>query len=170
MDTLEIKKEAALKAHEAAKNSGKELLENLFGKKTFQKDVTERIKSIDDAVEELGENDVEVIELRKLQKAGITSHILKNQMAVVIVKALNEDWAPDWSNSSQYKYFPWFKMGSSSGVGFSCDGCDYWYAGSAVGSRLVSETREKANAIGNSEEYQELFKTMMVYNRPVEKE
>ncbi|WP_234111552.1 hypothetical protein, partial [Chryseobacterium sp. R2A-55] len=36
------------------------------------KDVTERIKSIDDAVEELGENDLEVIELRKLQKAEIT--------------------------------------------------------------------------------------------------
>ena len=163
MDTLEIKKEAALKAHEAAKNSGKELLENLFGKKTFQKDVTERIKSIDDAVEELGEKDVEVIELRKLQKAGITSHILKNQMAVVIVKALNEDWAPDWSNSSQYKYFPWFKMGSSSGVGFSCGDCDYWRSSSTVGSRLALKNSGLAKYAGT--QFTSIFKDFMtIYN------
>lgn len=159
MKNLEITQEAAQKAHENAKTSGKELLENLFGKKVFQKDITERIKSIDDAVEELGGNDVEVIELFKLQKAGITSHILKQQMAVVIIKALNEEWVPDWSDSSQYKYFAWFKMGSSSGVGFSCGDYVFWSSNSAVGSRLALKSSSLAKYAGT--QFTGIFKDFM---------
>ena len=39
----------------------------------------------------------------------------------MIVSALNEGWIPDWNNDDEWKYYPWFKMGSASGVGFSYD-------------------------------------------------
>ena len=41
---------------------------------------------------------------------------------VIIAKAINGDWVPDWNDWDQYKYYPWFEMGSPSGGGFSCDG------------------------------------------------
>lgn len=83
--------------------------------------------------------------------------------------SVNPNWNPDYTNRNEWKYENWWKMGSSSGVGFSYGDYGSWLAYSGVGSRLVSETREKSQAIGNSEEYQELFKAMMVYDRPIEK-
>ena len=112
------------------------------------KDIKERIKSIDDACKELGENDEEVMELFKLQEAGITSHILYTQMLVVIAKALNEGWKPDWTNGEWDKYFPWFTMGSPSGVGFSYDDCVLWCSLSDVGSRLCFKSSELAKYAG----------------------
>ncbi|WP_234111392.1 hypothetical protein [Chryseobacterium sp. R2A-55] len=153
MNTLKIEIPAGFKVESFDEKSGTVKFAPL------PKDVTERIKSIDDAVEELGENDLEVIELRKLQKAEITSHILKNQMAVVIIKALNEGWVPDWTNSSQYKYFPWFKMCSSSGVGFSCTVCDGWNTLSLVGSRLALKNSGLAKYAGT--QFTSIFKDFM---------
>ena len=50
-ETLEITKEAAIKAHDEASTKGKTLLENLFGKRVFQKDIKERIKTFDDVLD-----------------------------------------------------------------------------------------------------------------------
>ena len=52
METLQISKANALKAHEDANSKGKSLLENLFGKKVFQIDVKDRIKNFDDVLKE----------------------------------------------------------------------------------------------------------------------
>lgn len=79
---------------------------------------------------------------------------------IIIAKAINGDWVPDWTDSNQWKYFPWFEMGSSSGVGFSCGGCDNWLTLSLVGSRLCFENREKAKYVGT--QFQELYKSYFV--------
>lgn len=127
------------------------------------KDIKEVIKTFSDVLNHLEIDKYHFNELNEnLQEDEIAYRQIK-----LIVKALNEGWVPDWTNSNEYKYFPWWNMGSSSGVGFSYYVCGNWLTASHVGSRLVSETREKARAIGNSEEYQDLFKTMMVYDRPV---
>lgn len=157
METLEIKKEAAIEAHCNAKTSGKKLLEDLFGKRTFQKDVTERIKTIDDVFEELGECDLDVQEYRKLERANVADYILNNQLAVLITKALNEGWVPDWDNSNEYKYFPWFKMSSS---GFRSHDCVYWPAFSVVGSRLCFKNRELAKYAG--EQFTDVYRKFMI--------
>ena len=49
-ETLEITRQAATKAHDEASTKGKTLLENLFGKRVFQKDIKERIKTFDDVI------------------------------------------------------------------------------------------------------------------------
>ncbi|SKB63486.1 hypothetical protein SAMN05660477_00391 [Soonwooa buanensis] len=144
MDTLQITKEAAQKAHENAKNSGKELLENLFGKKVFQKNIMDRIKSIDDVIKGLGNNDSDVLDYLELQKLDIADHILANQQLVIITKALNEGWTPDWDNGQWDKWFNWFYGGSSSSGRFSFSFSDYQYSFSLCGSRLCFKSKELA--------------------------
>ncbi|MDM1557083.1 hypothetical protein HX126_21235 [Chryseobacterium indologenes] len=144
MQTLEITKEAALKAHNEATIKGKTLLENLFGKKVFQLDIKERVKSIDDALKELGDNDPEVIQYLKLEAAGISGHILYTQMLVVIIKALNEDWIPDWQNENWDKWYNWFNMSSSSSGRFSFTYSALRRSYSYCGSRLCFKSKELA--------------------------
>ena len=52
---IQIKKENVLNAYDKATSAQKELLENLFGREMFQpKDITERVKTFEDAVAILG--------------------------------------------------------------------------------------------------------------------
>ena len=159
-ETLEITRQAAIKAHDEASTKGKTLLENLFGKRVFQKDITERVKSIEDAIRELGNNDVEVIQLNRMKSIGLQNHIIGNQELIVIAKALNEGWQPDWQNDNEYKYFPWFDMDNSSSAGrFSFHGADVQLSHSYVGSRLCFKSEELADYAGTQflELYRELF-------------
>jgi hypothetical protein len=78
----------------------------------------------------------------------------------IIFKAINNGWIPDWNNSNQFKYYPWFKV-LSSGSGFDFSNSHSYYAGTAtaVGSRLCTDTSEKAIYIGKQfgDEYAEFF-------------
>jgi hypothetical protein len=98
------------------------------------------IKTFNDACEKLGidPNTIPVVEaiLTDLQKPVIALYRL-----MVIFKAINNGWEPDWSNSNQYKYYPWFYV-LSSGFGFSDS--YYFCASTYVGSRLCTDTSEKA--------------------------
>ena len=109
--------------------------------------IIERVKSIDDAINELGETDVEVAELRKLENANITSHILYKQQAVVIAKALNEGWIADYTNIDQTKHEPRFYYDSSAG-GFVCYDYCRWSSGTSVGSRLCFHSSKLAKYFG----------------------
>lgn len=160
MDTLQIQKDAAIQAHENAKSSGKKLLEDLFGKKTFLKDVTERIKTPEDAISELGENDIDVIDYRKLIKAGVSEHLINYQLAIVLVKAINEGWEPNWDDPNEKKWQLWFKMSSS---GFRYYDFDYWITTSYVGSRLCLREKRLGNYLGN--QFPEVFKNFMLIKK-----
>lgn len=84
----------------------------------------------------------------------------------LIAKAFNEGWVPDWTDSSQAKYYPWFKMGSPSGVGFSY--LDYvgWNASSGVGSRLCFKSGELAKHVGQLfiDDYRDFLTTNIEYH------
>ena len=155
METLQIDKANALKAHEEASIKGKSLLENLFGKKVFLKDVKDRIKNFDDV---LAENGISREDFETSCK-GLEPDEIAYRMAKLVCLAFNEGWLPDWTNSNQYKYFPWFNMGSSSGVGFSYDDCGRWRAISRVGSRLCFKSSDLAKHAGQLFE-QEIYKPL----------
>ena len=74
----------------------------------------------------------------------------------IIFLAINNGWKPDWSNSDQYKYYPWYWVLSS---GFGFDFSHYLCPNSStgVGSRLCTDTSDKAKYIANQfeKEYQE---------------
>ena len=161
-ETLEITRQAAIKAHDEASTKGKTLLENLFGKRVFQKDITERVKSVEDAIKELGNNDVEVIQLNRMKSIGLQNHIIGNQELIVIAKALNEGWQPDWQNDNQYKYFPWFDFDASSSAGrFSFHAADHLLSLSAVGSRLCFKSRELSNYAGK--QFEDIYRKVFIY-------
>ena len=66
----------------------------------------------------------------------------------IITKALNEGWEPDWTNSDERKYFPWFNL--SSGSGLSYDDCVNQYSYSNVGSRLCFKSWELCEYAANT--------------------
>jgi hypothetical protein len=82
---------------------------------------------------------------------------------IIIAQALNEGWKPDWNNTDQWKYYPWFEIEASkdapSGFGFSGAHFDYWYSYSSVGSRLCFRTRGLALYAGKkfADLYKEYF-------------
>lgn len=118
------------------------------------------IKTFEDACKALALNPENLIpDFSLFPKSEIQAMIAHSKL-VIIAKAINGDWVPDWKDYHQYKYYPWFSMGSSSGVGFSCDGYDDWTALSFVGSRLCFESREKAKYVGKQFEY--LYKSYFV--------
>ncbi|MEG0929630.1 hypothetical protein [Algoriella sp.] len=116
--------------------------------KQIPKDIKEQIKTFQDAINKVGEDDEDVKALRVIENLSIPKHIISQLQSIIIAKALNEVWVPDWSDSSQYKYFPYFDMESSSAGGFVCNDYVYWNANALVGSRLCFKSRELAEYAG----------------------
>lgn len=145
MKTLQITEDAAKKAYDAANPKGKTLLENLFGEKVFIKDIKDRVKTIEDACGILGEDDPDVIDYHVLINAEVADHIIGNQELVIITKALNEGWTPDWYNGQWDKWFNWFYMESSSSSGrFSFCNSGLQRSDSFCGSRLCFKSKALA--------------------------
>jgi hypothetical protein len=108
------------------------------------KEVTERIKTFEDAQRETGlpnTPDFKEVpeEMREFLKAIY--------QAAVITKALNEGWVPDWNNGNQKKWYPWFEM-SSGGFVFRDANCAYSFACAGNASRLCFPTEELADYAG----------------------
>lgn len=123
------------------------------------KDIMERIHSVEDAIKCLGSTDEQVIILLKLQQVfSDDSHPVNHQKAIVLTKAFNEGWVPDWNDDNQYKYFPWFYMGGSSGFRYS--GCDAWISDSNVGSRLCFKSGKLAEHVGKK--FTDVYKQFML--------
>lgn len=69
---------------------------------------------------------------------------------IIIARALNDGWIPNWDDSNEYKYYPWFYMQKDkvSGLGLSFGAVDYVISYSFVGSRLCYRTRDLAEHAG----------------------
>ena len=119
MENLEIKKENALAAYHQASKKGKKLLACLLGATVFEEDVTaappfnaditERVKTFEDACKVLGKDaadeswdDYAITDDDKAVNSFIKLRI--------ITAALNEGWTPNWSNYNEPKYYAEFNM------------------------------------------------------------
>lgn len=98
---------------------------------------------------------------KKHQKAQVAYAKL-----LVIAEALNEGWEPNWDDSNEYKYWPWFYM-NKPGFRFD-DSHDAWSAaGTTGGSRLCFRTRELSDYAAKT--FLSLWKDMMVLPKPSKK-
>ena len=113
---IEITVENALNAYNNASADGKELLEHLLGKDLFvPKDIKDRIKTFDDARNELGrmaENgDETAATLLSDYESNCDNIQSKTTLAAmklsIISYALNEGWEPQFT-TDEYRYYPWF--------------------------------------------------------------
>lgn len=115
--------------------------------KEKQKDgrpVIERVKTVFDALDIAGKTMEQVIPYAKPvteRETAINTFALLD----LIFDVINEGWIADWTNSDQYKYYPYF---TQSGSGLSYDDCVYRGTDTSVGSRLCTDTAEKAEYIG----------------------
>lgn len=161
MRTLQIKQDSLLVAFRNAGKEGKQVLSDLFGKQVALYDnITDRVKSFEDACQVLGisTNVPEVKGLpRKHQKA-----IIANYKLIIIAEALNEGWKPNWQDSDEYKYYPWFDMSNPAGVGCSYTGSAASGTSANFGSRLCLKNRELAIYFGQT--FTDLFNDSLLLN------
>lgn len=127
--------------------------------KTAPKDIRKRIKTYPDACEFLG---VEPIVDEVLLKLGFTKDEIAYRKLKTIAKALNEGWEPDWTNSNQYKYWPWFVYNHNNSAGFGFAHTDNAAANTAthIGSRLCFKTRELAAYAG--EQFEDIYNDFLL--------
>jgi len=150
MATLEISKKNVLNAYDKADKSQQSLLINLFGEDLFNRKITDVIKTFEDALDKS-----ELTQEQFDEMYGTSPQSQAFGKLEVIAKALNEGWKPNWGNSSEYKYYPWFKLQG----GFSFHRFDFYCTRSGVGSRLCFKSRELAEYAGN--QFLSIYKTYM---------
>jgi hypothetical protein len=152
---MKISVDEAKTLYPAAPDWPKEKLDEEFGAETFQPKDYEEIKTFEDACYKLG------YDPGSITTENDTPDEAAYKKLKVVVKAINNGWLPDWSNGSQYKYYPWFRV-LSSGFGFSHSGYDYGHTTSTVGSRLCTDSIEKALYIAT--QFEELYKDYFLYS------
>ena len=148
MQELKIDKARVLSAADKC-SSAKEVLKYLFPE-VFKKDWRD-IKTFEDACDVLG------FKTNAIFHGNDSQDEIAFKKLKVIVKAINMGWTPDWDNDNQRKWYPWFIL--SSGFGFGASGYDSAYSSTSCGSRLCTDTREKALYIAEQfkAEYQDYF-------------
>jgi len=121
--------------------------------------VTDRIKTFEDACEDQGLDPVKV--LRYDKETTDAEEINENAyiMLKTIIKSLNGDWKADWSDGNQKKYYPWLKS-LGSGLGLSFIDCGYILSYSFVGFLLVYRSSELAKYAGT--QFIELYAEIMI--------
>lgn len=111
-DKVTIQKENLLSAYKEASEEQKALLENLFGKETFQL-ITERVKTFGDAFKILGDEHPLTVQYNLIIKASkggdLTNDLVAYLKLSIICAALNEGWDPTL-NKDEYRYYPWFNI------------------------------------------------------------
>src|SRR5262245_38676866 len=96
--------------------------------KSKPREVTERIKTVEDVLADNGLTKDQFDRMCiNLEPDEVAYRILK-----MLVKSLNEGCTPNWKNSNEYKYYPYFEMDGSSGFRF--DDIVAWSSTSRAGS------------------------------------
>ena len=109
--TITIQEKAVLGVFRNASSEQKNALICLFGKEIFLKnDVTERIKTFEDACDEIGVNDelyIQYMLFTKYAHLNQINDVIAYIKLRIIVKALNEGWKPSFDNK-EHRHYPWF--------------------------------------------------------------
>lgn len=105
--------------HSTATASDKKSLEEAFGVTFFKSKITDIIKSLEDIYIYLDINRELVIPFKnpstKQERSINAMFDIQN-----ISKVLNGNWVPDWENTDEYKYYPYFKKQELSGWVVDC--------------------------------------------------
>ena len=171
-DRVSIKKEYVLNAYKHASEEQNTLLENLFGKDMFQpQDIKERVKTFEDACNELGDKHPLVSQYYRAFAAFNCEVMTKELFAYlklrIICAALNEGWKPKF-DGKEYRHYPWFciytkkaykwldddekkecrVVGLSHDNAYACTSVQTLSSGANSSSRIVFKTRELAEYCG----------------------
>lgn len=122
-------------------------------------DITNRVKSYADACKVLG---IEPMDEDSMKAQGFRPDEIARRQLETITEALNEGWKPNWADTDEYKYYPYFYIEVSevqteddtygAHAGLSCALTFHAAAATsaAVGSRLCFHDRETACYAGRT--------------------
>lgn len=184
-ETLNINKENVLNAYGTATDEQKALLEIIFGKDTFKpKNIMDRIKTFEDACDELGSEHPMVLayrntNLRDEEVADENKDVIAYLKLRIIVAALNEGWEPQFM-PGEYRWSPYYVLytkdeieemdettkarvvfrssyfaHANGGVSFAGSGYDAAFVNAGIGSRLAFKSEELAEYAGK--QFVEIF-------------
>lgn len=134
-----------------------------FYKEEDYEEITDRVKTYEDACKVLG---VEPINEQNAKAQGFRSDEIARRKLETIAAALNEGWKPDWNNTDQYKYYPYFYIQENAkGKGSAGLSCANAYSAAAnasanVGSRLCFYASRLARYAGN--QFTDLYEQILI--------
>ena len=134
-----------------------------FYKEEDYEEITDRVKTYEDACKVLG---VEPINEQNAKAQGFRSEEIARRKLETIAAALNEGWKPDWNNTDQYKYYPYFyiqenaKGKGSAGLSYAntVNAASDTYA--TIGSRLCFYASRLARYAGN--QFTDLYEQILI--------
>ena len=118
------------------------------------------IETVQDAFKRLGMDPTEVPDLSKIPER-FREPLMGAYNLMVGFDAVNDGWRADYSKRDQKKWYAWPWVNSAgSGFDFSYSVCDCDYAGTHVGSRLCTKSRE--HIVHMFEKFNEEYKKFML--------
>lgn len=133
-------------------------------------DICERVKSYADACTVLG---IAEMDEKDMKACGFRPDEIARRKLETITEALNEGWRPDWNNTDEPKYFPWFYIkpgagkdaegkpyGAYAGLSFALAYYTASYTSAALGSRLCFHERRTAAYAGDT--FRDLYAQILV--------
>lgn len=134
-----------------------------FYKEEDYEEITDRVKTYEDACKVLG---VEPINEQNAKAQGFRSDEIARRKLETIAAALNEGWKPDWNNTDQYKYYPYFyiqenaKGKGSAGLSCASTACTAAYTLAYIGSRLCFYASRLARYASN--QFTDLYEQILI--------
>lgn len=135
--------------HNGASQERKVELEELFPELKPQL-ITDRVKTYEDALRELGKED--------FSRENLYPREIARRKLEIIIEALNEGWEPNFSNS-QYKWYCYFYK-STAGLGCSYSCGSPAAARTIIGVRLYLKSKKLADYIGL--QFRDLYEEMLL--------
>lgn len=124
----------------------------------------DHVKSYEDACRVLG---VEPVDEQAMAAAGFRADEIARRKLETITAALNDGWKPDWNDTDQYKYVPWFWIKPRPGqtnAGLACATTPLAPTDTTadIGSRLCFKNAAVARYAAN--QFTELYALILVEN------
>ena len=123
-------------------------------------DITNRVKSYADACKVLG---IEPMDEEAMKAQGFRPDEIARRQLETITEALNEGWKPNWEDTDEYKYYPYFYIevnevktedvdtyGAAAGLLYDDTRYAAAYTTASLGSRLCFHNRETARYAGRT--------------------
>ena len=121
-----------------------------------------RVTSYEEACERVG---VEPLTEERIKALELRPDEVARKKLEVITAALNEGWSPDWNNTDEYKYYPYFyieprKYGAAAGLSYAHTHNAASYTDANIGSRLCFHEPDAARYAGRT--FTELYEQLLL--------
>lgn len=136
MKEFKVDQEFILEAYNAACDNWKKKLKSKFPE-AWPKNITDKVKTFEDVESILGKVVLPYTNPSTKQQVSTNASVKIQHIS----KALNEGWTPNFNNSDERKWYPWFEKKIS---GWSVRGVGYYCGLAGMGSDFFFKSEELA--------------------------